>query len=272
MTYETRSITASDGIDLYVRTVTASQPRHELLLVHGVGEHSGRWTHQADLFAANGANVTLFDLRGHGRSGGPQLDIANFETFHEDIAEVAAATVASTGRPWVLMGHSLGGLLCSGYLIDRHEPIPNIAVLSAPALDSGLPALLKGVANALGGFAGNVRVDNTINGEHLSRDPSVGEAYKADELVHTKGTLRFGKATFAEMSRVRGRADEIPVPTLVYHGADDVLVPTAASAPLAASSGVERRVLPGLRHESHNEPEGDQVIGDVIDWINAKLH
>lgn len=272
MTEETGTFTTSDGIQLFTRTIQATTPRHEMLLVHGVGEHSGRWVHQAELFAANGANVTMFDLRGHGRSGGPELDAPNIERFHEDLSELASATVVTTGRPWVLMGHSLGGLLCAGYLIDQHDPVPNVAVLSAPALDDGLPAALKGVAKLLGGFAGGVRVDNTINGEHLSRDPAVGQKYEADELVHTKGTLRFGKATFAEMSRVRSRADEITVPTYVYHGAEDVLVPTAASAPLAASPGVERKVLPGLRHETHNEPEGDQVIGDVIDWINKKLH
>jgi alpha-beta hydrolase superfamily lysophospholipase len=272
MTVETGTFTASDGIELFTRAVPAAEPRHELLIVHGVGEHSGRWVHQAELFAGNGANVTMFDLRGHGNSGGPVLDTPSIERFHEDIAEVAAATVATTGRPWVLMGHSLGGLLCAGYLVDQHHPTPNIAVLSAPALDDGLPAALKGVAKVLGGVAGGIRVDNTINGEHLSRDPAVGERYEADELVHTKGTLRLGKSIFTEMSRVRSRADEITVPTLVYHGAEDVLVPTAASAPLAASQGVERKVLPGLRHETHNEPEGDHVIGDVIDWINKKLH
>lgn len=272
MTIETGTIPASDGVELYLRTVPAANPRHEMLLVHGVGEHSGRWIHAAELFAANGANVTLFDLRGHGLSGGPELDVPSIERFHEDISEVAQATVVTTGRPWVLMGHSLGGLLCAGYLIDQHTPTPNVAVLSAPALDDGLPVFLKGIAKALGGVAGGVRLDNTINGDYLSRDPAVGEAYEADELVRTKGTLRLGKAIFSEMSRVRSQADEIALPTLVYHGAEDELVPTSASAPLAASPGVERRVLPGLRHETHNEPEGDQVIGDVIDWINAKLH
>lgn len=272
MTAETGTFTTSDGVDLFTRTVSAGTPRHELLLVHGIGEHSGRWEHQAELFAANGANVTMFDLRGHGRSGGPELDATSIQRFQDDISEVAASTVSTTGRPWVLMGHSFGGMLCAGYLIDKREPIPNIAVLSAPALDDGLPPALKSVAKLLGGFAGGVRVDNTINGEHLSRDPAVGEKYEADELVRTKGTLRLGKITFTEMTRLRARADEIALPTLVYHGAEDVLVPTAASAPLAASPGVERRVLPGLRHETHNEPEGDQVIGDVIDWINQKLH
>ncbi len=269
---DTSTLTTSDGVALFTRTVKATEPKHELLLVHGVGEHSGRWVHHAELLARGGADVTLFDLRGHGHSEGPVLDTPSIERMHQDIAEVAAATVATSGRPWVLMGHSLGGLLCAGYLIDEHTPVPNAAVLSAPALDDGLPAALKAVAKALGGFAGGVRVDNTINGEYLSRDPKVGEAYEADELVHTKGTLRFGRATFAEMSRVRARADEIVIPTFVYHGAEDVLVPTSASAPLAASPGVERKVLPGLRHETHNEPEGDQVIGDVVDWINRKLH
>lgn len=272
MTVESGTFTASDGIDLFTRTVRADNPRHELLIVHGIGEHSGRWVHQADLFAANGANVTMFDLRGHGRSGGPPLDTPSIQRLQDDIAEIAAATVAATGKPWILMGHSYGGMLCTGYLIDQREPFPNAAILSAPALDDGLPAVLKGLAKALGGFAGGVRVDNSIDGEHLSRDPKVGEQYEADDLVRTKGTLRMGKLTFAEMSRLRSRSDEIVIPTLVYHGAEDTLVPPSASASLAASPGVDRKLYPGLRHETHNEPEGDQVIGDAIDWINLKLH
>ena len=272
MTGETGAFTASDGTSLFTRTVKATEPRHELLIVHGIGEHSGRWVHQAELFAANGADVTMFDLRGHGRSEGPALDTPSIQRMQDDIAEVAAATVATTGRPWILMGHSYGGMLCTGYLIDHREPLPNAAILSAPALDDGLPAVLKGIAKALGGFAGGVRVDNSIDGEHLSRDARVGEAYEADEFVRTKGTLRMGKLTFAEMSRLRSRADEIVIPTLVYHGAEDTLVPPSASAPLAGSPGVERKLYPGLRHETHNEPEGDQVIGDAIDWINLKLH
>jgi alpha-beta hydrolase superfamily lysophospholipase len=170
------------------------------------------------------------------------------------------------------MGHSFGGMLCVGYLVDKRTPIPNLAVLSAPALDDGLPAILKGAAKLLGSVLGGVRSDNSITGEMLSRDPSVGERYMADELVETKGTLRLGKAAFAEMARLRGHAHEITIPTYVYHGADDVLVPPSASAHLAKSPGVERRLLAGLRHETHNEPEGDHVIGDVADWIDRKLH
>lgn len=267
----TSTFTIADGLDVFTRTVAAEAPRYDVLIVHGIAEHSGRWLDVADQLAAHGAAVHLFDLRGHGRSGGPQGDAESMEQFHVDIAEVATRTAASSGRPWVLYGHSLGGLLVSGYLIDGHEPLPNLAVLSAPALDSGVPAVLKGVAKTLGSIAGGLRVDSSINAEHLSRDPKVGEDYFADPLVDTKATVRLGKLILDEMKRVRNRADEIVTPTYLFHGAEDELVPTAASAPLARSLAVERHVLPGLRHETHNEPEGAQVIGDVTDWIDQKL-
>ena len=80
-----------------------------------------------------------------------------------------------------------------------------------------------------------------------------------------------GKSGFAEQARLRDRVDEIITPTLVFHGAEDPLVPPSASAGLTRSPSVQRRLYPNLRHETHNEPEGRQVIGDVIDWIEATI-
>jgi alpha-beta hydrolase superfamily lysophospholipase len=271
MTAESIFIT-SDGLELFTRTVSADSPRYDLLVVHGIAEHCGRWTTVGEQFAAHGAAVHLFDLRGHGLTSGPKGDADSIERFHVDIAEYAATTAAASGRPWVLYGHSLGGMLVAGYLIDGHTPVPSLAVLSAPALDSGVPGALKAVAKVLGSVAGGLRVDSSIRADQLSRDPKVGEAYFDDPLVDTKATLRFGKLILAEMKRLRRRADEIMVPTYVFHGADDELVPPSASAPLAASPAVERHLLAGLRHETHNEPEGSEVVGAVTDWIDRKLN
>jgi alpha-beta hydrolase superfamily lysophospholipase len=99
----------------------------------------------------------------------------------------------------------------------------------------------------------------------------VGEEYFADPLVETKPTARFGKCFFDEQSRLSDLQGSITTPTLVIHGADDPLVPPSASAGLADSQGVERRLYPTLRHELHNEPEGADVMGDIADWIDTKL-
>lgn len=273
MTATTGMFTTSDDVELLTRTWIVDNPRYDIFLVHGLGEHSGRWEYPASYFNARGANVFSYDLRGHGASGGNRIDLESFDEFHRDMAELAAATAASSGRPWVLYGHSLGGLQSAGYLIDHIEPIPNVAVLTAPAMIAtrGIDTVLKAAASVLGRLTPTTRVPNKITGDQLSSDPSVGEAYFADPLVETKATTRFGKIVFAEQDRLVDHQGDIVIPTFVVHGADDELVQPAASAGLASSPGVERRVYPGIRHELHNEKERDRILGDIADWIDGKL-
>ena len=131
--------------------------------------------------------------------------------------------------------------------------------------------MLKVAASVLGTITPKVRVPSNIKGEQLSRDAAVGREYFADDLVETTATTRFGKVVFGEQAKLAGRHEVITIQTLAIHGADDELVQPSASASLAASGGVERKVYPGLRHEMHNEPESVQVLGDITDWIDRKL-
>jgi acylglycerol lipase len=273
MTDTPGTYTTADGAELFTRSWTIDNPRYDVLIVHGLGEHSGRWARPSEYLNTHGANVYSYDWRGHGRSSGDRVDIDDFVLFYNDISEVAAHTVAATGRPWVLYGHSLGGLQCAGYLINDIAPHPNLAILSAPAMTAtrGIDNVLKVAASVLGTIAPKMSIGSGITGDQLSRDASVGEAYFADELVETKATTRFGKTVYGEQARLAEHHADITIQTLVIHGADDELVQPAASAGLAASGGVERKVYPGLRHEIHNEPESVQVLGDITDWIDRKL-
>ena len=271
MNETTTTLVTSDGTELFTRTVEPETARYDILIVHGLGEHSGRWMEPARQFARHGAMVHMFDLRGHGESGGEKMDITDFSVFQDDVAQFAAASAAASGRPWVLYGHSMGGLICTGYLVDERSPAPNAAVISAPALDDNASPVLKAIAKPLGKVIPNVKFPTDIKGEQLSNDPAVGEAYFADPLVSTKITARMGRAFFSEQARLKQRVGEIVTPTLVFHGAEDPLVPPSASAGFTRSSSVKRNLYPNLRHETHNEPEGKQVIGDVIDWIEATI-
>jgi alpha-beta hydrolase superfamily lysophospholipase len=169
-----------------------------------------------------------------------------------------------------LFGHSLGGLIALGYVLaDPPRPLPDLLVLSAPALDSTIPGWKRAVAGVLGSVAPTKELKNAFDGAILSRDPSVGLAYLADPLNYHRTTYRYGAAALAEQARVRSALGRLAIPTLVYHGDADRLVPTAASAPLALVPGVVRRTWPELRHESHNEPDGPAVIADVIAWLRT---
>lgn len=265
------SLDASDGVSLLVRHWPAENPWAAMLIVHGISEHCGRWGHVGGFFAEHGVDAWSFDLRGHGRSGGRRMYVDDFSDYAGDVATVYEHHIAPLRLPWVLYGHSMGGLIATGYLLGD-LPRPDAAVLSAPALDADVPGYLRVATMVLGTIAPGVRVKSSIVGEHLSKDPAVGEAYLADPLVDLRTSARLGKEfIIEEQPAMRARAAEVSVPTFVIHGADDRLVPPRASAPLAASPHVERKLYPGLRHELHNEPERDQVLGDVLGFIHRTL-
>jgi len=266
MTSVTGTFSAQDGTDLFTRHWDCTEPRARMLMIHGIGEHSGRWEHVGSYFAAAGFDVHGYDQRGHGRTSEGPVDIESFELFLDDVEEQLSRLEA----PVVIYGHSMGGLIATLYAeSDRLQP--DLYVLSAPSLSASVPAILRLAATVLSKVTPSFSMKNSIKGEHLSRDPSVAEAYFADPLVHEKATTRFGDAFLAAMDRAREEVDQIRTPVLVIHGANDELVPPSASAPLAAVPSVERKLFPGLRHEIHNEPEQEEVLGFTAAWLDNQL-
>lgn len=243
-------------------------PRAYIVLVHGLAEHCGRYERTGALLADAGFHVRSFDLIGAGGSGGSRWDIDDWSRYHDQIGS-HLDWARGHGKPVVLMGHSLGGALCLGYLLSD-RPQPDMAVLSAPAL-GGAAGWQKALAPVLARFIPKVSIPNPVNGEHLSRDPAVAEAYFADPLVVTSSSVRFGAQLLGEIDRLNDELPRLTVPTLVFHGEDDRLVPTRTSEPLGDVECVDRKVYPGLRHETLNEPEGPAVVGDVVEWINSNL-
>lgn len=256
------------GTELVREWIPEGDPRAIIVLVHGHAEHSGRYERPGSLFAEAGFLVRSFDLRGGGASGGPRWATADWEDFHDQLQRHMEWALQQ-GPPVVLMGHSTGGTIALGYAIED-RPKPALLVLSTPLIELRktwrnyvLPIMVR--------VAPNFFMSSPTNLEDLSRDPAVGQAYDADPLVFQGATPRFGAALLEEMSRVRSGWDRLDVPTYVFHGGQDVLVPPQSSAPMADLPTVERRLYPTLRHETMNEPEGPQVVQDVIDWIDSKL-
>jgi len=265
----TGTFTTADGTELFTRTWEHPDPIGTVLIVHGMGEHSGRWHHVAEHFVNEGFEVFSYDQRAHGRSGDGVLDIGSFDDFVSDLAEMIER-VRTDGRPLVVYAHSMGGLIGTMHA-ESSNPQPDLFVLSAPALAANTPAPVRLAAKVLGRIVPTLTIKSTVEKDHLSRDPKVGEAYVADPLVYMKGTTRFGKEFLAAMDAATGSLQDISTNTLVIHGADDELVPPRASAPLAGVEGVERRVFPGLRHEMHNEPESKEVLDFVTGWVKSRL-
>jgi alpha-beta hydrolase superfamily lysophospholipase len=260
----------ADGVALLTRHWEADDPWAALLLVHGLGEHSGRYEHVGDHFAAAGLDTYAYDHRGNGGSDGPRGDIDRWSRYQDDLEErLGAVREAAGGLPVVVYAHSMGGLLAAGYLLSD-RPRPDMTVLSAPGLASTLAWWKIAFAPILGRLVPTLRIPQGVRVETLSRDPEVGRRLRADPLNVTASTTRFGAEAVREQARVRAGARSIGGPTLVIHGLDDGLVPAAASEAFEGAPGVERRTYPGLRHEMHNEPEWPDVLDDVVAWIRER--
>ena len=270
-------VVAADGTDILVRHwraagaetggAWAGRPWASVLLVHGLGEHSGRYERVGDQMAVAGLDVHAYDHRGNGGSGGRRGHVDRWSQHHDDLQErLRAVRAAAGGRPLVLYGHSLGGLVVLGYLLTE-RPKPDLVVLSSPGLDSTLASWKKALAQTLGRIVPTLAMSNGIDGATLSRDPTVARKVGEDPLAGKSSTTRFGVEALKEQARVRRDYAGLTLPTLVLHGLDDGLVPAEASAILASLPNVERRTYAGLRHELHNEPEGPAIIDEIIAWI-----
>ncbi|MBI5157151.1 MAG: lysophospholipase [Acidimicrobiia bacterium] len=245
------------------------RPRSTVVLVHGLGEHAGRYRHVGEMLAGRGHAVRATDLRGFGSSGGRRAHLRDWEHHLDDLAgDIAEARGGNS--PVVLLGHSLGGLVALSYaLSDR--PAPDLLVLSAPALENDLPRSKQVAARILGTIAPKLHIRNGLRGDQLSRDPTVGERYFADPLVLHHTTTGYGRHALRAAARARADLAGLRIPTLVLHGAADPIIPPRASEALAGIPGVERREFPEFRHEIFNEEGGLAATTAVADWIEARL-
>ena len=201
------------------------EPWASLLLVHGLAEHCGRYEHVGAQLARAGIDIHGFDLRGFGGSGGPRASIDRWSQLHDDLEErlVAVRSIAPA-RPLVLFGHSLGGLIALGYVLDGRAR-PDLLVLSAPAIGARIPLWQRALVGSLRRVAPGLAALEPARPRRPVVRPRVGEDYVADPLNQHKSTVRFAHAAFGEQRRVAAALDRLSIPTLVVHGADDATRP-----------------------------------------------
>jgi acylglycerol lipase len=265
---------AADGTELVARQwpVDAGTPAWaRLLLVHGLAEHSGRYEHVGQFFAEAGIDAHAVDLRGFGASGGRRAWIDRWSLLHDDLeAQIARLRTLDPKVPVVLYGHSLGALVALGYVLDGRSS-PDLLVLSAPAISVEMPAWQRALVGLLKRVAPGTRLANRIASDWLSSDPDVLARYRSDPLMEHRTTAGFAALALEEQGRVSSALARLAIPTLVIHGGDDRLVPTATSEAFERRAGVTRRVYDGVRHELHNEPDSARVLADVVAWIRANV-
>ncbi|MCE6994275.1 lysophospholipase [Saccharothrix sp. S26] len=246
--------------ELAVRTWPNLDARWLAVIVHGYGEHSGRYGHVAEALVEAGALVVAADHVGHGRSEGERAVIADFGGVVRDVA--AAVSSAASDLPTVLVGHGEGGLVAAWYA--QSHPLAAL-VLSAPVLGTweGLDRL------------GSQDAGEPLDPALLSRDPEVGKQYAADPLVwhgpYKRETLEALERALDEVNY--GPALE-HLPTLWLHGGADELVPladTRTGTDRLRGLLFEERVYPGARHEVFNETNSAEVLADVVGFVRRVL-
>jgi alpha-beta hydrolase superfamily lysophospholipase len=260
-------------------------PAHgTVLIVHGLGEHSGRYAHVAARLNHWGWQVVGHDQRGHGASGGARGDVPDAECLLRDLAQVIDHVRADPvlGRgPLLLLGHSMGGLVaarfvagglaasCAGQLPSWFRPLDGL-VLSSPALDLGLSGLQR-LKLALGAcLAPHLAVGNGLKPGWISRDPAVVKAYTADPLVHDRVTPTLVRMMVEGGELVRPHAADWAVPTLLLWAGSDRCVAPAGSAELAATAPaalLRAHCFEALAHEIFNEPEQELVFARLQAWL-----
>lgn len=269
-------ITADDGTELYEQTWAADQPRAQIVLVHGLGEHSGRYQNYVDYFVPRGYTLHGADLRGHGRSGGKRGYVDRFDQFVADLdRRMAHVRSADPATPVFIIGHSLGSLIALKYGLDHPAGLSGIIVTGTALRDAlVMPKWKRSLANVLSGVAPSLKMDNGVLTKYLSQDPAVITAYEADPLVHRWGTPRLAAEVEAVRADVYGRAGEWQVPLLMLHGGADLICLPAGAQAFARSvrpALVEYREYDGLFHEIHNELDRAVVFQDIEAWLAARI-
>ena len=267
---------ASSGAKVFYRHWTPANVHAVIILAHGLAEHSGRYEEFAGVFGDAGYATYAIDFPGHGRSDGKRGHIGRFDEYTDALGELTSlARSAHPDLPFVLLGHSMGGLVAADLLIQQQSGfvagVLTGAAIQSPQQPSSFALFVNKFIAAISPKTGVLRLDATA----ISRDPQVVSNYENDPLVYRgKVSAAHLTALFSAMKRVVENAGSIRLPLLIMHAGEDRLTSVAGSKLLHETIGSEDRKLviyEGLYHEILNEPEREQVMADLLAWCEQRV-
>lgn len=267
-------LTSADGTMLFVSDylLPAAEARGSVVIMHGLGEHCGRYRHIANFFNALGLSVRCYDHRGHGRSQGARGDVVNGDPMLLDAQIVIDQFAAQFRQPPFLFGHSMGGLFATRFALSGASRLRGL-ILSSPALALRLSAAQRLMLDVMHKVAPRLGVPNGLNPDFLSHDRAIVAAYRADPLVHNKISARLLKSMLRATAACEAQAATLQVPALLLVAGDDRLVDPEGSmrfARLAPSGMAELKRYPGFFHEIFNEPEQALPFADLAQWLDER--
>jgi alpha-beta hydrolase superfamily lysophospholipase len=280
MTTESRLSTfvANDGDRVVIQDwplASGIPQRGTVIIVHGLGEHAGRYEHVAEHLNAWGFAVRGYDQCGHGESGGARGSLPTDSRLLDDLADIIDSTRASMrkGLPLILLGHSMGGLVVGRFVSLGIRPVSAL-IMSSPALDAGMNALQKWLVALLPKIAPNLRIGNGLNPHFISHDPAVVAAYQQDPMVHDRISARLARFIAEAGPQTLARAAHWTVPTLLLYAGDDRLLNPDGSRRFAAAAPkgvVTAKCFDGLYHEIFNEQDAEPVFAELKRWLDARF-
>ncbi len=249
-------------------------PRALMLLVHGLGEHAGRYAGWAARFNDRGVSLRAFDLPGHGRTPGRWGVVPSPEKVYDTIDAILRETAGSfPGVPLFIYGHSLGGGIVLSYLIKRVPALTGAIVTSPWVILSESPPAIKGFLSKIAGkMMPGMTQSSGLKTEYLSRDPGVVHAYRNDPLVHGQISAGLYLWMTRAAEEILARAGEIDVPLLIAHGRNDMITSPSGSVQVAgAAPRATLKLWDEGYHELHNDPLKEEHFDFITEWMDTLL-
>lgn len=269
------TLTTSDSLTLYTEyRVPDGDPRAVVLVVHGYGEHSGRYQHVIERLVQSDYAVYALDHRGHGKSEGERAYCDTSEQFVNDLKlYFDRVKAAQPGKKLFVLGHSMGGLISLAFAERYQNEFDGLIVSGSPVnADANVSAVLIAVGKVLNRVAPKLHLLDTGKPGILSSDPEIDVAWGNDPLTNKKPMrVRLGVELNRLAQDVRAHLPDLKLPVLILHGADDELVNPSGSQVAYEQAGSQDKTLKryaGMRHEILNEVDKAIVLTDIVDWLD----
>lgn len=276
MHHDESTFKGAGGLELYYQRWRPDPvPKAALVIVHGFGEHGGRYLNVVNRLVPNRYAIYALDHRGHGRSPGQRSYINRWAEYRDDVqAFLKLVHKEEPDIPLFLMGHSMGGLIVLEYVLHQPEGLRGV-IASGPALAQvGISPFLLTLSRILSRVWPRFTMDTKLDATAISRDKAVVDVYLNDPLVHSVGTARLGAEMNAAMEWTNAHATELQVPLLILQGGADRLVPPEASRAFfeqVALIDKVRHEYDGFYHEPHNDVGWEKPLGDLEEWLERHL-